>query len=86
MQYLIGSRQTNGVAILQKIKSSYVTIGSWQNLAKAKFMNLKMDNRLIENKPSTKLLGAHIDEKLTWDNQIKHISTKFSLMACEWCI
>ena len=37
-----------------------------------------MDNRPIENIPSTKLQGAHIDEMLTWDNQIKHISSKVS--------
>ena len=36
-------------------------------------MNLKMDDRPIEHKPSTKLLWVHIDEMLTWDNQIKHI-------------
>ena len=46
---------------------------SGQNLAKAKFMNLKMDDRPIEHKPSTKLLRVHIDEMLTWDYQIKHI-------------
>ena len=53
-----------------------MTIGSRQNLANAKFMNLELDNRPIEHKPSTKLLGVHIDEMLTWDNQIKHISSK----------
>ena len=57
-------------------KTSYMTIGSRQNLANAKFMNLELDNRPIEHKPSTKLLGVHIDEMLTWDNQIKHISSK----------
>ena len=41
-------------------------------------MNVKMNNRPIENKPSTKLSGVHIDEMLTWDNQIKHISSKVS--------
>ena len=55
-----------------------MTIGSWQNLANAKFMNLELDNRPIEHKPSIKLLGVHIDEMLTWDNQIKHISFKVS--------
>ena len=55
-----------------------MTIGSWQNLAIAKFMNLELDNRPIEHKPSIKLLGVHIDEMLTWDNQIKHISSKVS--------
>ena len=59
-------------------KTSYLTIGSRQNLTKAKFMNLKMDDWPIEHKPSTKLLGVHIDEMLTWDNQIKHISSKVS--------
>ena len=41
-------------------------------------INLELDNRPIEHKPSTKLLGVHIDEMLTWDNQIKHISSKVS--------
>ena len=32
-----------------------------------------MDDRPTEHKPSTtKLLGVHIDEMLTWDDQIKH--------------
>ena len=38
-------------------KTSYMTIGSRQNLTKAKFMNLKMDDWPIEHKPCTKLLG-----------------------------
>ena len=38
-----------------------------------------MDDRSTEHKPSTtKLLGVHIDEMLTWDDQIKHISSKVS--------
>ena len=41
-------------------------------------MNLELDNRPIEHKPSIKLLGVHIDEMLTWDNQIKHTSSKVS--------
>ena len=41
-------------------------------------MNLELDDRPIGHKPSTKLLGVHIDEMLTWDNQIKHISSKVS--------
>ena len=45
-------------------KTSYMTIGSRQNLANAKFMNLiELDNRPIEHKPS-KLLGVRIDEML----------------------
>ena len=42
-------------------------------------MNLKMDDRPIEHKHSSKLLGAHIDEMLIWDNHIKHISSKDGL-------
>ena len=59
-------------------KTSYMTIGSRQKLANANFMNLELDDRPIEHKPSTKLLGVHTDEMLTWDNQIKHISSKVS--------
>ena len=55
-----------------------MTIGSWRKLANANFMNLELDDRPTEHKPSTKLLGVHIDEMLTWDNQIKHISSKVS--------
>ena len=53
-------------------------IGSRQNLAKAKFMNLKVDDKpiaAVEHKASAKLLEVYIDEMLTWDNQIKHISS-----------
>ena len=32
----------------------------------------------FEHKPSTELLGVHIDEMLTWNDQIKHISSKVS--------
>ena len=63
-------------------KTSYMTIGSQQNLANAKFMNLELDNRPIEHKSSSKLLGVHIDEMLTWDNQIKHISSKVFKSSC----
>ena len=59
-------------------KTSYMRIGSRQNLAKAKFMNLKVDDKpiaAIEHKASAKLLEVYIDEMLTWDNQIKHISS-----------
>ena len=45
-------------------------------MTNAKFMNLEFDNRPIEHKPSTKLLGVHIGEMLTWDNQIKQILSK----------
>ena len=55
-----------------------MSIGSRQNLTKAKFMTLKMDDWPIEHKPSIKLLGVHIAEMLTWDHQIKHISSKDS--------
>ena len=60
--------KTNKLSCNYSSKTSYMTIGSWQNLANAKFMNLEKDNRSIEHKPSTKLLGVHIDEILTWDN------------------
>ena len=39
-------------------------------------MNLRIDGWPNEHKPCTKLLGAHIDEMLTWDDQITHISSK----------
>ena len=48
-------------------------------MTKAKFMNLKIDGCPIKHKPSSKLLRVHIDDiMLTWDDQIKHISSKVS--------
>lgn len=47
-----------------------MTIGSRQNLTKAKFVNLKRDGWPIEHNPSITLLGVHIDEM--------HISSKVS--------
>ena len=43
-------------------------------MANVKFMNLELDNRPIEHNSSTKLLGVHIDEMVSLDNQIKHTS------------
>ena len=66
-------------------KISYMTIVSLQNLAKAKFMNLKMDDKPIEHNPSTKLLGFTLMEcypEIIRSN-LFHLK---SLMACECCI
>ena len=54
--FIIGLRQTNYSC--NTSKTSYMTIGSRQNLAKAKFKNLTMDDRPIEHKPSTELSGV----------------------------
>ena len=59
-------------------KTSYMTIGSRQNLSKGKTMDLYIDNEAIKHKPSTKLIGVHIDETLTWDDHIKHVISKVS--------
>ena len=42
--------QTNKLSCNRPSKTSYMTIGSRQNLTKAKFMNLKMDDWPIEHK------------------------------------
>lgn len=39
-------------------RTSYMTIDSRHNLSKAKFMNLKMDDRPIEHKPSNQVNGG----------------------------
>ena len=66
-------------------KISYLTIVSLQNLAKAKFMNVKMDDKPIEHKPSTKLLGFILMEcypEIIRSN-LFHLK---SPIACECCI
>ena len=50
---------------------------------KAKFMNLEINDRAIEHKPSTKLLGVHVDEPGIIKSKIFHLK---SLIACECCI
>ena len=67
-------------------KTSYMTIGCRQNLTKAKCMNLRMDERPFEYKP-TKLLGGFILMKclpgMITRSNIFRIKSR---MACECCI
>ena len=57
-------------------KTSYMTVGSRQNIIAPKVMTLNIYDKSIEKKTTRKLLGVHIDETMSWDNQISHIITK----------
>ena len=53
-----------------------MTVGSRQNIIAPKVMTLNIYDKSIEKKTTRKLLGVHIDETMSWDNQISHIITK----------
>ena len=57
-------------------KTSYMTVGSRRSIIASKYMTLSIHGKPIEKKTTTKLLGVHIDESLSGDNQISHILTK----------
>ena len=65
---------------LNKSKTEFMVIGSRQRLGTFdRSLALKIDNVLIKQVGSTKSLGVHVDEHLTWNTHISHISKKNSL-------
>ncbi|CAH3036592.1 unnamed protein product, partial [Porites lobata] len=58
-----------------------MTIGSRQNLANAKFMNLELDNRPIEHKPSTKGSNYDLQPPLPKTNFLKRSFSYRGAMA-----
>ena len=56
-----------------------MVIGSRQRLSTFdRSPALKIDNVLIKQVGSTKSLGVHVDEHLTWNTHISHISKKIA--------
>ena len=53
-----------------------MTIGSRQNLTNAKFMNLEVDNRPIDHKPSTKI--KHISSKVSNGLRMLYLARKLT--------
>ena len=64
---------------LNKSKTEFMVIGSRQRLgAFDRSPALKIDNVLIKQVGSTKSFGVHVDEHLTWNTHISHISKKIA--------
>ena len=62
---------------LNKSKTEFMVIGSRLRLGTFdRSPALKIDNVLIKQVGSTKSLGVHVDEHLTWNTHISHISKK----------
>ena len=62
-------------------KSSSMLCATRQRLAHTAentSLNIEMDNNKIPCVTSTKLLGVHIDQQLTWNEQIKHVRRKIA--------
>ena len=53
-----------------------MTVGSRRSIIASKDMTLSIHGKPIEKKTTAKLLGVHIDDSLSGDNQISHILTK----------
>ena len=64
---------------LNKSKTKFMVIGSRQRLGTFdRSPALKTDNVLIKQVGSAKSLGVHVDEHLTWNTHISHISKKIA--------
>ena len=65
-------------------KTFYMLLGTRQKLGNLDEINITIDNNLIKQTSEHKLLGIHIDDKLTWNAHINHlcstISSKISLL------
>ena len=57
-------------------KTCYMTAGYKQNNIEAKDITLRIYDKTVEKKTSTKLLGVYIDETMSWENQISHNITE----------
>ena len=53
-----------------------MTVGYRQNNTEAKDITLRIYDKTVEKKTSTKLLGVYIDETMSWENQISHNITE----------
>jgi hypothetical protein len=82
------SNDTNAVAkwcsendmVLNAKKCSSILIASRQRLSHASnsSLNININKEPIPSVKQTKLLGVHLDNNLTWTEQIKHIHNKIS--------
>ena len=65
-------------------KTTYMVLGTRYKLQDAQFLNLIIDNHDVKHVSQQKLLGLHIDDKLSFTNHIDKlcsaISSKVSLL------
>lgn len=65
-------------------KTNYMILSTMYKLNESKQLDLKIANNQIKNTRNQKLLGIHIDDKLTWSTHTDHlcsaISSKISLL------
>ena len=53
-----------------------MTVGYRQNIIEAKDITLRIYDKTVEKKTTTKLLGVYIDETMSWENQISNNITE----------
>ena len=53
-----------------------MTVGYRQNIIEAKDITLRIYDKTVKKRTSTKLLGVYIDETMSWENQISHNITE----------
>jgi len=60
------------------VKKTNVLLFKNKNESNVDKIELKINNELLEEKVFAKYLGIIVDNKLTWENHIKHINTKLT--------
>ena len=59
-------------------KTFYMLLGTRQRLINSHQLNISTDNREIKQTSTQKLLGVHIDDRLTWTTHIDHLCSAIS--------
>ena len=60
-------------------KTEYILIGSWYKTNSIDTeRGIKIENQVIEKVRNTKVLGVKLDENLSWEKHIDHISSKIT--------
>ena len=59
-------------------KSNFIIIGTRHNVANIDNIALRIDDQTLQQCSSTKLLGIHIDQNLTFHNHMHYLITKIS--------
>ena len=59
-------------------RTFYMLLGTRQRLISSHQLNISIDNREIKQTSTQKLLGVHIDDRLTWTTHIDHLCSSIS--------
>ena len=76
----------NGMLInTDKTKAMFLATKQKSQILSDRIPNIKIDDRELENVDSEKLLGVHIDQSLTWNEQINNVHKKINSLLYLLC-